>query len=150
MAKFKAGCESPNPNGRPKNSGARQKIFKALVEPSKNEIVNTAITMALSGNEAMLKIFLERLLPAKPKEEPLFLDLQNHPLTDANSLHQLAIKLIGDVASGNLTPEEGQKFSSLIEDHYKIIQLSEISTRITKLEKKSNLKAKTNEKIEND
>ena len=58
---------SGNPNGRPRGTGTRQQIFSALVEPHRDALFRVAINMALKGNEAMLRLFLERMLPAQAK-----------------------------------------------------------------------------------
>jgi len=92
--------------------------------------------MALSGNENMLRVFLERLLPARPKDEPINFEIPDGPLNNAEALHQLALRLIGTVASGELTPEQGQKLSSLIYDHYVLIQTIEVEKRLDAIEGK--------------
>ncbi len=65
---FKQGI-SGNPNGRPKGSGHRLQLFNELVLPHEGELIHKAIQLALAGNEIMLRLFLDRLLPAKPKDE---------------------------------------------------------------------------------
>lgn len=55
--------KSGNPSGRPKGTGTRQQVFSTLVEPHKEALFKVAIDMALKGNEAMLRLFLERMLP---------------------------------------------------------------------------------------
>jgi len=74
MAKYKPG-QSGNPNGRPKGSSDRRNIFKAFVIPYKKELIEKALKMALEGNELMLRLFLERLLPPKPREELIPLEI---------------------------------------------------------------------------
>ena len=61
--------QSGNVNGRPKGTGYRQEIFEKLVLPQKDMLIATAMDMARNGNENMLKLFIERILPAKPREE---------------------------------------------------------------------------------
>jgi hypothetical protein len=68
--KFQPG-KSGNPNGRPKGNCSRQQIFESLVLPHREELLDKAIELALGGNEAMLRLLLERILPAKPREETL-------------------------------------------------------------------------------
>lgn len=66
---------SGNPQGRPRGTGSRQQIFNMLVEPHRDALINTAINLALDGNEAMLRLFLDRILPAKPTSEPINVEL---------------------------------------------------------------------------
>lgn len=70
---FKTG-ESGNPNGRPHGSGYRQKLFNTLVAPHKEKLFETGINLALAGNEVMLRLFLERMLPAKPIQESIAIE----------------------------------------------------------------------------
>jgi len=67
---FKKG-QSGNPAGRPKGALDRRSLFRQLIEPYKDELVSKAVEMALAGNEQMLRLILERALPAKPKSEPI-------------------------------------------------------------------------------
>jgi hypothetical protein len=66
---FKAGIAA-NPAGRPKGTGFRHLLFQDNVMPHQKALFAKAIEMALEGNEVMLKMFLDRLLLAKPKEMP--------------------------------------------------------------------------------
>lgn len=80
---------SGNLNGRPKGTGARQQLYNALVAPHKEALINKAMKLALEGNEAMLCLFLERMLAAKPKDEPI-----NFDLPDLDSLSWNSFDLI--------------------------------------------------------
>jgi hypothetical protein len=74
--KFQSG-ESGNPNGRPKGTGHRQQLFDNLVLPRTEELINVAIKKALAGNDTMLRLFLERILPPRPHmENQLILNYQ--------------------------------------------------------------------------
>src|SRR3990167_11176557 len=63
--------QSGNPSGRPKGSTDRRRLFREMIEPHREDLINTAVDMAKKGNEAMIKLLLDRLLPAKPKDETL-------------------------------------------------------------------------------
>ena len=128
---------SGNPSGRPRGTGTRQQVFSALVEPHKEALFTVAIDMALAGNEAMLRLFLERMLPAKPNDEPIQIDIP-----DGNSYTQ-AISCLGKealqaVTSGIITPDEASRVSTLIGANARLIALAELEQRMRGLEKKEN------------
>lgn len=62
---FKPG-ESGNPAGRPKGSKNRMKLLaEQLIGNKAKLIVKKVIDMALNGNEACLKMCMDRILPAQ-------------------------------------------------------------------------------------
>jgi hypothetical protein len=62
---FKPG-ESGNPLGRPKGSKNRMKLLaEQLIGSNAKLIVKKVIAMALNGNEACLKMCMDRILPAQ-------------------------------------------------------------------------------------
>jgi hypothetical protein len=62
---FKPG-ESGNPLGRPKGSKNRMKLLaEQLIGNNAKLIVKKVISMALNGNEACLKMCMDRILPAQ-------------------------------------------------------------------------------------
>jgi len=131
---FRAG-ESGNPKGRPRGTGTRQQIFSALVEPHREALFKVAIDMALKGNEAMLRLFLDRMLPAKPNDEPIQINIP-----DCNSNYTQAISYIGKealqaVTSGTITPNEAGQVASLIGANARLISLVELNQRMDALKK---------------
>lgn len=67
---FKTGT-SGCPQGRPKGIQDRRTVFREMVEPKASALIDKAVNMALDGNEQMLKLLLDRILPAKPREETI-------------------------------------------------------------------------------
>jgi hypothetical protein len=62
---FKPG-ESGNPSGRPKGSKNKMKLLaEQLIGNNAKNIVKKVISMALNGNEACLKMCMDRILPAQ-------------------------------------------------------------------------------------
>lgn len=112
---------SGNPNGRPKGSGHRQQLFNALVMPHKEALLDKAITLALDGNEVMLRFFLERILPQKMIFQPLDIVGENVSETIA--------KLIDQVSVGEITADEARKIASIVHKD------AEINNQINLLEK---------------
>ena len=58
--------QSGNPAGRPKGSKNKMKVLaEALIGNNASKIVRKVISMALEGNEACLKMCMDRIIPAQ-------------------------------------------------------------------------------------
>lgn len=58
--------QSGNPKGRPKGSKNRMKaLAEGLIGNNASKIVKKVISMALDGNEACLKMCMDRIIPAQ-------------------------------------------------------------------------------------
>ncbi len=58
--------QSGNPKGRPKGSKNRMKaLAEGLIGTNASKIVKKVISMALDGNEACLKMCMDRIIPAQ-------------------------------------------------------------------------------------
>ncbi len=123
--------QSGNPNGRPRGSQDRRRLFREMVEPHKQSLVNTAVEMALAGNEQMLKLILDRLLPAKPKSEAIeSINLSgSYPSDDGR-------EIITKMGAGDLSAEEANSLLQAITSQTKLIEHTELLERIKKLENK--------------
>lgn len=124
---------SGNLSGRPKGTGSRQQVFNILVEPHREGLFNKAIELALSGNEAMLRLFLERMLPAKPRAEPIQIDLPVGNFSDARTLSNFGSEVLKAVASGNMTTAEAVQVAALINAHSKAYVLVGLSDEVNAL-----------------
>jgi hypothetical protein len=128
---FKSG-ESGNTLGRPRGTGHRQQLFNDLVMPHKTELFNKAIELALNGNEAMLRLFLERMLPAKPHAEPLTLELPDD-LTKKEVLLSLGEIILRGIAAQDLTPTQGKTIFNLVDEQRRLAGIKENDTELAKL-----------------
>lgn len=126
--------KSGNYNGRPKGTGHRQQLFNIMVSPHKEVLFEKAVELAKSGNEAMLKFFLERLSPARPADETVEFNLPDLDMTKPESIMQLGAEVLKIVSTGKVTPEQGKAYLSMLELHRKNIELFDISNRIAVLE----------------
>jgi len=121
---------SGNPNGRPRGTGTRQQVFSALVEPHKEALFKVAIDMALQGNEAMLRLFLERMLPAKPSDEPIQIDIPSYDISYTQAISSIGKEAMQAVTSGIITPDEAGRVASLIGANARLIALTELNQRM--------------------
>lgn len=126
--------QSGNPDGRPKGTGHRQQLFKALVEPHREALFDTGINLALGGNEGMLRLFLERMLPSKPTDDTIDIDTPAD-LKKACSLLAYGENTLKAVSQGQLTPQQAKTVMSAIEMQRKNIETSEIVDRMLAIER---------------
>jgi hypothetical protein len=131
---FKVG-ESGNPSGRPRGTGHRQQLFNDFVMPHKNNLIDTAIKLALNGNETMLRVFLDRLLPAKPTDDAITVEM---PAIGANKAQTLSIwgeAILQAVSQGNMTLDQGKSMMTIIDAQRKNIEASELALRLAEIER---------------
>ena len=115
---FKAG-ESGNVKGRPRGITDRRSAFREMVEPKAPELIEKAISMALEGNEQMLKLILDRILPAKPKDEPVMINLCSDDLREQSE------NVCNAVLSGDVNIKEAILFLNAIMSKAKILKHDE-------------------------
>lgn len=129
MTQFKPG-QSGNPNGRPKGIKDRRTVFRELVEPHSDELVQKAIQMALDGDQQMLRLLLDRVLPAKPKD-----DLISNSFLVEGTMSDQARNIIKMLSDGQLALSEGIGLLKTMNQQIDLIEYDEIDRRLTVLEK---------------
>lgn len=145
---FKSGTEwNGNKNGRPPNSGHRQQLFNSLVEPHKEVLVNTAINLALSGNESMLRLLLERLLPVKPVDDSVIMTMSEENARKSESILAWGEGVLQSVSNGDITPDQGRSLMALINSQRQNIETCELDIRLKAIERALK-KRKSSEKKE--
>src|SRR6516162_8157265 len=66
---------SGNPSGRPRGSRNKAALaMEALLEEGAEQLINKAMSMALAGDTAAMRLCLERILPVR-KDRSVHLDL---------------------------------------------------------------------------
>ena len=131
--RFKKG-KSGNSKGRPK--GALNKVTLAvqtLLDGEAEELTRKAIELAKGGDMAALRLCFDRLLPPR-KDRPLVIDVPS--IEGAKGLEQASAAILHAVATGEITPNEGQSLSTILEGHRKVIEVAELDRRVSELEGK--------------
>ena len=135
---------SGNPKGRPpdpmKQSFAHAtQIVRALLEENASGLAQAVIAQALKGNPVAQKLCLERLAPPVPHRTVQF-DLAAKPLTKIQT-ERTAARILAEhnavlqsVASGNLTPQEGQAISTILDSRRRSWESAHLADCITTLE----------------
>ena len=131
MPKFKAG-EVHNPLGRPPGSGYRQQIFNDLVLPHKESLIEKALSMAKEGDAQMLKLFLERILPAKSNDEQVFLNLSSEVTNE--SVTTMGKDIVCLLSSGKITPQQAQSLLCIVKLYQETIAMPELFEKMKHVE----------------
>lgn len=109
--KFKPG-ESGNPAGRPKGARNTQTQLLKLLEPHAEKLINKMVEDALEGDPNALRLCIERLLP-KAKHRAIESSI---PFSGNENYNFTIESILQEILLGNISPDEGRKVISLIED----------------------------------
>jgi hypothetical protein len=124
--------QSGNPAGRPK--GARHAALLALDAigaKAGNDIMEAVVAAAKGGDMRAADILLRRLWPER-KGRPVMLELP--AMTVAADLPAVLGAIAGAVATGDLTPDEGQALAAVVETHRRAIETADLERRLSLLE----------------
>jgi hypothetical protein len=134
-SRFKKG-QSGNPSGRPQ--GSRNKVtlaMDALLDGEAENLTRKAMELALGGDITALRLCLDRLCPPR-KDRPISMEMPE--IKGAKDILLASGVVVAAVASGEITPTEGQALAGVIEAHRRAIETEEIDKRLTALEGTAN------------
>jgi len=132
MAKFKPG-ESGNPNGRPKGKSAGAMV-RTEIEARRQDVLNVVIDAAINGDMQACKMLLDRIAPTlRPVAASVELEIGNDM-----SLSEQAAQVAQAAFNGNIAPDTANTLMSVLSSRAKIIETSELISRIEALEQRSN------------
>ena len=129
------GTFAPGNSGKPR--GTRHKATRAalaLLDGEAEALTRQAVTMALGGDGAALRLCLERIAPPR-KDAPVTFDLP--PMQSASDAAKAAGAVLEAVSDGSLTPTEGAHIMGLVEGFRRTLETSELEARIAALENSS-------------
>ncbi|EKD75451.1 MAG: hypothetical protein ACD_44C00125G0003 [uncultured bacterium] len=134
---FKKGEEwRGNKNGRPRGTGHRQQVFNDLVVPYQKSLIEKALSMAHGGDVQMLKFFIERMLPAKPIDEPVPLNLP--PDLTMESIQSICKNILCSVESEEITPQQAQSLFAVIKSYQENTVFQELLAKVKHAENQIN------------
>ena len=126
---------SGNPEGRPKGSRNKSTLaVEALLDGEAEALTRKIIEMAKGGNLAALKFCAERLIPIR-RSRPVSFELPDTSTTEGVLAAHDA--LLSAVATGELTPEEGETIGRLLEAKQRAISATDLEKRVRALEHKA-------------
>lgn len=121
-----------NPTGRPRGSRHRTSVaIEALLEGEAEGLTRKAVELALGGDTTALRLCLERLAPPR-KDRPVAIALPK--MRAVEDLPGVTSAVLGAVASGEMTPSEGEAVSRLVEVHRRAVEMADIEERLAALE----------------
>jgi hypothetical protein len=127
-----SGRFAPGNPGRPQ--GARNKLTvlaERLLAGDLEAIVTKIVDKAKAGDMVAGKLILDRVLPV-PKGRALAFPLPC--VTDAQSAMRAFGAVLAAMASGQVTPDEGEAIGKLLANHLRAIDSADIEARLAKLE----------------
>ena len=125
--KFKAGV-SGNPLGRKKGTTPASMLRKSIVNDMP-EIILKLVDQAKNGDTAAAKILLDRCCPTlKPQAMNV-----NIPVN--GTLAEQGGEIISATLSGQIPPDIGSQLITALSNQGKLIELQELTERLSRLEK---------------
>ncbi len=120
---------SGNPAGRPKGVKDKRRKFLELAESDLKTIADKAIELAKDGNTQMIKLILERVLPAKPEDSTLVdgVDMTGNAYEQARQIMQA-------LSDGEITPAEAQRLMACTKAYIDAVEVKELRQRLDTVE----------------
>ena len=123
---------SGNVKGKPKGSLNKVTLaIQSLLDGEGEALTRKAIELAQDGDLTALKLCLERICPPR-KSRPINIDLPDVKTSEGVSLAQTSV--VQAVGEGEITPEEGQVLSNILESRRKSIESEDHERRLYELE----------------
>ena len=124
--------QSGNPAGKPKGTRNKTTVaLETLFDGEADKLTRKAIQMALGGDATMMRLCIERVIPAR-RDRPINFELP--PLVTTKDASIAMLKILEGVSKGELTPNEASEISKVIENYAETVRLSELEQRISEME----------------
>lgn len=126
--------EPGNKFGRGRPRGSRNKrslLAQQLLDSHAESVVRKALVDAMKGDAQLLRTFLGHILPRR-RDVPL--KTGPLPVHTAEELAQSSEAVLQRAASGQITLQEAQELSALIEDRRRVIETRDFDARLRAVE----------------
>ena len=124
--------QSGNPKGRRVGSRHRATIAaETLLTGEAKALTRKAIELAMGGDTTALRLCLERIIPPQKAGRTVKLSLPK--VQCPADLVAVFGSITEAVATGVITPEEGQHLTSIFEQQRRVYELIEFEQRIARL-----------------
>jgi hypothetical protein len=127
--KFQKG-KSGNPKGKPLGAKDKRTELRALLQPHAAGLLQKVVDMALQGDQAALRMCLDRLVPTvKATAEPVETDIPTN-----GSLAEQGQALFQAAAKGKISTDEASNLMSILAGQVRIVEATCLDGRIKVLE----------------
>ena len=118
--------------GRPKGSRNKNRLMlEGLLMERAVALINKCMVMAMQGDSQAMRMWMDRVFPVR-REGYVQLNLPSTKLiADVNEAGRRVVQAI---ASGKITPFEGEKMSSVLEDRRRVLETEDLLARVKRLE----------------
>lgn len=129
--------EPGNKKGRGRPPGSRNKKSLFFEEFQKNglDAIRMCKVQALKGNQHALDSWLDRI---EPRCKPANSHFKLPPIRTTEDLVKVLPAALQAVARGQISAQECESIGRILESHQRVVDASEIDTRIRALEQKTN------------
>ena len=121
---FKQG-ESGNPSGRPPGIIDKRTRLRNLLDPHADAIIEKLIEWATAGDPTALRLCVERIIPRVKPDQSITFELPDGRIDSRDNMMQIANGVTEAVASGEMTIDEAEKFTTFLRHQRGVIQQAE-------------------------
>jgi hypothetical protein len=123
---------SGNPRGRPKGSRNKATLLtESILDDHASLLAEKLVEMALSEDVSAMALCMKHLLPANRKRT---IELDLPPLVTIHDGMQILSITMKAVAQGDISVEDAQQLSALVDLHRRLLENVDMDNRIRKLE----------------